>query len=65
LFEYASQNLAVLNLFIRDPYYTKYLKSEQVNILCISVSPEKFSEFFKSFFLTTTLYPGGIQSHDP
>ena len=30
LLDYASKNLAILNLFIRDPYYTKYLKSEQI-----------------------------------
>jgi hypothetical protein len=31
LFDYASKNLAVLNLFIRDPYYTSYLKTEQIS----------------------------------
>ena len=30
LYDYANKNLAVLNVFIRDPYYTKYLKSEQI-----------------------------------
>lgn len=33
LFDYASKNLAILNLFIRDPYYTKYLKSEQISVI--------------------------------
>lgn len=30
LFDYASQNIAVLNLFIRDPYYTSYSRTEQI-----------------------------------
>ncbi len=33
LFDYAAQNLAVLNLFIRDPYYTSYSKSEQITAI--------------------------------
>ena len=33
LFDYASKNLAVLNLFIRDPYYTSYIKTEQGSML--------------------------------
>lgn len=33
LFDYASQNLAVLNLFIRDPYYTSYNKTEQISAI--------------------------------
>ena len=30
LYDYSAKNLAVLNMFIRDPYYTKYLKSEEI-----------------------------------
>ena len=33
LFDYAAKNLAVLNIFIRDPYYTSYSKNEQISTI--------------------------------
>ena len=33
LLEYASDNLAIVNIFIKDPYYTRYIKSEQLTFL--------------------------------
>ena len=33
LFDYASKNLAVIKIFIKDPYYTRYIKSEQLTFL--------------------------------
>jgi hypothetical protein len=33
LFDYAANNLAVLNIFIRDPYYTSYIKNEQISTI--------------------------------
>ena len=33
LFDYASENLAIVNIFIKDPYYTRYIKSEQLTFL--------------------------------
>ncbi len=31
LFDYAAKNIAILNIFIREPYYTSYCKSEQIS----------------------------------
>jgi len=28
LYDYASRNIAILKMFIKDPYYTKYIRSE-------------------------------------
>ena len=37
LFDYASKNLAIVNIFIKDPYCTSYIKSEKLTFLsCIA-----------------------------
>jgi hypothetical protein len=33
LFDYASKNLAFVKIFFRDPYYTRYIKNEQISVL--------------------------------
>ena len=33
LFDYAYNNLAVVNIFIKDPFYTRYIKNEQLTLL--------------------------------
>ena len=33
LFEYASKNLAIVKIFFRDPYYTEFIKNEQISVL--------------------------------
>ena len=33
LFEYASKNLATVKIFLREPYYTKFIKDEQISAL--------------------------------
>ena len=37
LFDYASKNLAIVKIFIKDSYYTRYIKSEELTLLsCIA-----------------------------
>ena len=37
LFDYASNNLAIVKIFIKDSYYTRYIKSEELTLLsCIA-----------------------------
>lgn len=31
LFNYASKNVVILKLFVKDPYYTKYLRTEKIS----------------------------------
>ena len=33
MLEYASKNLAIVKIFYRDPYYTKFIKNEQISVL--------------------------------
>ena len=33
MFEYASKNLAIVEIFFRDPYYTEFIKNEHISVL--------------------------------
>ena len=38
LFNYASKNVVILKLFVKDPYYTKYLRTEKISSISFIAS---------------------------
>ena len=62
LFKYANDNIAILKIYIRDPYYTKIIKAEAISLtsfvsnigglasLCLGLSAVSFFEIFYHCF---------------
>jgi len=64
LLNYAKENLSVLNIYFRDPYYTKFVKDENIPVisfignaggllgLCLGMSFVSIFELFYHFILS-------------